>query len=491
MQILNRTDGSTQRLGELLIERGLLSSGALDASLTEQRLTGERLGRIMVRNGFVTRKQLLATLADTENPEVLSEPFESDRVPPEVLLELRTMLLGDTGDRLLLASDAPRWWVERVLGPYFPGHRMIWMDFDPEIHARHLELLAAYTSETVLDRLLRRAVMEGISDIHLIPKPAAYTVMYRRLGVRQIIEDRTREEGIRMVAQAKDRAKVDIAETSVPQDGAFRLAMLDRSVDFRVATIPETDGEKLVIRVLDPEAAYPELEALGMREVDTWMDAAAQPHGICLICGATGSGKSTTLNATLRRLDRFGMSIQTVEDPVEHQLSFVGQVEVNRGRGLDFTRALRGFMRADPDVLIVGEIRDRETAELAVQAAETGHMVFATLHTDSAAGGLTRLRDLGVPIADFAPLVRATMAQKLIRVACPHCHGKGCDACEGIGYSGRTLISEVAPFRGPQDVERALNGETWWTSLREDGEARLREGSTTDDEIRRVLGSGL
>ncbi|WP_019583799.1 GspE/PulE family protein [Thioalkalivibrio sp. ALE16] len=476
-------------IGELLIERQLLTSGALDAALHEQRLTGERLGAILVRNGFVTRKQLIATLADTANPEVLSEPVETDRVTPDLLHRLRVMILGETSRRVLLASPSPRWYVENQLRPYFEGRVFEWMDYDPAIFEHHMDRLASYSAETELDRVLREAVMASVSDVHLVPKPAAYSLMHRYLGVRRILRDLDHEDGKRLVAQAKDRARVDMAETALPQDGAFRMALLERSVDFRVATLPESDGERLVIRVLDPEAAQPDLEALGLRHIDPWMKAATQPHGICLVCGATGSGKSTTLNATIRKLDRFGQSIQTVEDPVEHRLSFVGQVETNSGRGLDFPRALRGFMRSDPDVIVVGEIRDYETAKLAVQAAETGHMVFGTIHSDSPVGGIARIRDLGVPLEDFSGLLRSMLAQKLVRTLCPACEGQGCAACRQEGYAGRTLIAEVATFSGDESVQRALGGERWWSSMEEDAQSLVNDGVTTNEEIAQKLGS--
>lgn len=478
-----------QAVYQILVAKGLVSQTALDASLAEQRLSSDGLGAIMVRNGLVTRHELLAAMHETNDPDLFASPFESTRVEHGLLLELQVMLLGEIGGLVLLASPSPRWLVEKRLQPYFEGWTFQWLDYDPQTLDNHMGKLRSYTVERGLDRVLRRAVMSGVSDIHLVPKVHSYTLFHRVRGIRQVVEEIDRDEAIAIISQAKDRSRIDIAERSLPQDGAFRQRLVDRAVDFRVATIPEIDGEKMVIRVLDPEAAFPELEALGLTHVDEWMAAASGPRGLCLVCGPTGSGKTTTLNATLRRLNRFERSIQSVEDPVEFRLAYIGQVNINRSKGLDFPRALRGFMRADPDVIMVGEIRDVETARVAIQAAETGHMVLGTIHADTALGGVTRLQEMGIPIESFAHVLRASMAQKLVRTICPVCMGTGCAACDNTGYAGRTQVSEVATFKDREDLYYQLeSGGSALTSMLSDAYTKMALGLTDQKEILRVFG---
>lgn len=478
-----------QDLYQTLIARNLVTEAALNACLAEQKLTREGLGVILIRNGLVTRHELLAAMHETGDPDLFASPFESTRIGHEILLELKVMLLGEIGGVLLLASPSPRALVECELKPYFSGWEFQWMDYDPQTLDDHMGVLRSYAVEKGLDRILRRAVMSDVSDIHLVPKTRSYTVFHRVRGIRQVIEEIDKDEGIAIIAQAKDRSGIDIAEHGLPQDGAFRQRLVDRAVDFRVSSLPEVDGEKAVIRVLDPEAAFPKLESLGLTHADQWMSAASGPRGLCLICGPTGSGKTTTLNATIRRIDRFGRSIQSVEDPVEFRLAYVGQVNINRSKGLDFPSALRGFMRADPDVIVVGEIRDIETAKMAIQAAETGHMVLGTIHADTALGGITRLVEMGVSLDSLSNLLKASMAQKLVRTVCLTCIGRGCDNCDNSGYGGRTQVSEVAIFNGKDDVNRQMAGDNIvQDSMISDAYAKMSMGLTDEREILRVFG---
>lgn len=483
---LHKPTGTKDRL----IEQGLIDHVALDAALTEQKLTGESLGSILIRNGMVTRHELLSAMHDTGDPNLFSQPFESDRIPHEVLLSLNAMLLGVINNEVLIATSSPKWLVQKKIEPYFANFKFRWMRYDPEILEEHMGVLRSYTVEEGIDQILRDAIIQGASDIHLIPKTHTYTLMYRLIGVRRVIKEISIDEAVRIIAQTKDRSRLDTSERSIPQDGSFSKRLIDRTVDFRVSTMPEINGERIILRVLDPEVAFPDLRSLGMTEYKKWVDSTKNGRGLCLICGPTGSGKSTTMKATIREMDRFGRNIVSVEEPVEYRMSYIGQVNVNRMKNLDFARALKGFMRQDPDVIIVGEIRDKETAEIAIQAAETGHMVIGTLHADTAKGGIHRLVDLGVPFNSFSNLLRASMAQKLIRTTCSICQGAGCYYCEDSGYAGRTLVSEVLTFDTPEEVKTAYESDELMTEneMYKDAVTKRIWGFTDKNEVERLFG---
>ena len=479
-------------IGERLVDRGILTADTLRAARLESEQTQEALTRVLVHGGHITRQQLLhATVGDSDR-SLSTEPFYSDRVPDSVLLRLRVMLMGDLGNTLYLSTDSPRAYVQRALRPYFPGRVFQFVGYEPDRFEEYMEELERWSSAPdSLDGILRSAVRRKVSDIHLVPKAGSYTLMFRELGVRQLIRDLSVEEASRIIAQAKDRASLDIAERRVPHDGAFREVMLGRPIDCRVATIPEVEGEAMVIRVLDPEATSPALGDLGMRESDqeAWRAAFGSPFGLCLVCGPTGSGKSTTLNATIREMDRYGRAIYTVEEPVEYRLSFLGQVEVNRATGLGFAEALRSFLRGDPDVIVVGEIRDYETAMLAVRAADTGHLVLATLHADSNRAAIDRLIEMGVPIENFADRLRGILSQRLVRTTCPACVGAGCAECHDLGYDGRTMLAEVSRFRNRKEVERFRFDDERYETMLDHGFECMREEIVAPQELRRVFGN--
>jgi type II secretory ATPase GspE/PulE/Tfp pilus assembly ATPase PilB-like protein len=260
-------------------------------------------------------------------------------------------------------------------------------------------------------------------------------------------------------------------------------------IDLRVATLPTTNGETIIIRLLDPDRVQPKLDGLGITRLTEWRNGVSRPEGLCLICGPTGSGKTTTLNASVKEMDRFGRAIHTVEDPVEYRIAYTNQVHINPAVGLDFSRAVRAFMRADPDVIILGEVRDTETARNAVKAAETGHLVVATLHTGSILGAVQRLRDLDVPAHELRHLIRSILVQRLIRVYCKECHGAGCPSCHNTGYAGRTVTSECAYFAGEAEVSALLEGKRNWPTMVEDALLKVDAGQTSLEEVRRVFGA--
>jgi general secretion pathway protein E len=323
----------------------------------------------------------------------------------------------------------------------------------------------------LVNLLVLRAIDMGASDIHLEPFEESFEVRYRKDGILFRAEAPPKGLQAAVISRLKIMARMDIAERRLPQDGRFRLKVKGRDIDFRVSTVPTLVGESMVIRILDRERVILELERLGFpdRELVQFDGLIHKPYGMILVTGPTGSGKTTTLYAALERINSIEKKIITIEDPVEYRLKGVTQMQVKPSIGLTFARGLRHIVRQDPDVVLVGEIRDRETAEIAVHAALTGHLVFSTLHTNDAAGAVTRLLEMGIEDYLLASALIGILAQRLVRLICPHCrvevppaevereaaalragprperlfHGQGCDACAHTGFRGRTGIYEL------------------------------------------------
>ena len=384
--------------------------------------------------------------------------------------------------------------------------------------------LRALANEAPVIRLVSLLLTEALdaraSDVHLEAYPEGLRVRYRVDGVLQEAPSPPGSMAPAVVSRLKVMANLDIAERRLPQDGRIRLPLQDRQVDVRVSTVPTLHGESVVLRLLDKESGTLELTGLGMSAGDLARlhEVLDRPHGIVLATGPTGSGKTTTLYAALQRLRTGREKIVTVEDPVEYQLTGIPQVPVNEKVGVTFASALRALLRQDPDVMLVGEIRDGETAEIATQAALTGHLVLSTLHTNDAAGALTRLIDLGVAPFLVSATVEAVLAQRLVRTVCSVCathvqatdaergalgdstlstvaRGVGCESCRGSGYSGRTGVYEllvldeamrsVIATEGASGI-RSLARAQGIPSLRDDGSRLVREGRTTPEEVLRV-----
>lgn len=483
------TEKVKQRLGEALVERKLITSDILAAALSEHRVTHERLGRILVQRGFLSQGSLVRVLRELNADELFADEYYSNRVPAQVLIDTQSMVVAETADAVCIGTLSPQHLVRKALEPHLAG---LTLEFVPFRRSRLQEYLAelqrqAQGGSGLLERLLSDSVRHEYSDLHIIPKGNTYVVMARHLGVRAAIHEGPLEEYAKLAARVKDRAKMDIAERRLPQDGAFSYAMNGRAVDFRVATVPTVQGEYLVLRVLDPENAQRSLESLGISRLAEWRAGVGRPDGLCLICGPTGSGKTTTLNATVREMDRFGSAIFTAEDPVEYQMPYIGQVNINPNIGLTFDRALKAFMRADPDIIVLGEIRDMETAKSAIKMAETGHLVLATLHTESIPGAVQRLQDIGVPKYELSYLLRTALVQRLMRAVCPSCHGKGCPSCRGSGYTRRTIVSECAYFPGSADVNALLEGQVSWPSMLDDAYSKVVSGVSDEREFLRIF----
>lgn len=482
--------------GRYLLEQGILTREQWQLVELERKATGRRVSQVVSSLGFVSHETLVASLLAFGSIEFFEEERYSSAVAANLLLQTSTMVVADIDSVLYLATLQDAEQVRAVVANAVGGRQLKFVPCSVDRLQRYLTRLQdSSRPELLLDRLLQKAAQLKVSDIHFVPKEASYLVMFRYLGVRYPEYEGTLQEFAHLSSRIKDLARLDLAERRRPQDGAFSFPYEARNLDFRVATVPTLHGEYLVLRLLDPETVAPSVESLGITRLSRWKAGLTRPDGLCLVCGPTGSGKTTTLNASVKSLDRFGSAVFTVEDPVEGHIPLVGQVNVNPSLGLDFSRALKAFMRADPDVIVLGEIRDADTARNALRAAETGHLVLATLHTESIMGAAQRLRDLGVPPSELVHLLRAVLVQRLVRVVCAHCHGSGKDAegsacshCSGYGFTGRTVVSECEYFPDSAAVSKMLDGQQWWPSLLSDAQSKAGEGITTPQELSRLFG---
>ncbi|WP_454910472.1 type II secretion system ATPase GspE [Stutzerimonas chloritidismutans] len=374
----------------------------------------------------------------------------------------------------------------------------------------------------LINAILGEAIAENASDIHIETFEKRLVIRFRVDGILREVVQPKRELAALLVSRIKVMAKLDIAEKRIPQDGRISLRVGGREVDIRVSTLPSANGERVVLRLLDKQAGRLTLRHLGMNEQDRdhLERAVKKPHGIILVTGPTGSGKTTTLYAALTTLNDRTRNILTVEDPIEYHLEGIGQTQVNTKVDMTFARGLRAILRQDPDVVMVGEIRDQETADMAVQASLTGHLVLSTLHTNSAIGAVTRLVDMGVEPFLISSSLLGVLAQRLVRVLCNDCkrayvsdaaecellgaslaeaptlyHAEGCEQCRGLGYRGRTGIYELVLFddalrtmvhtrASEQDMLR--HARILGPSIRDDGLRKVREGVTTIEEVLRV-----
>ena len=359
----------------------------------------------------------------------------------------------------------------------------------------------------MLNALLTQAARDGASDIHIEPYERHSSVRFRVDGTLREVVQPNRALHAALISRLKIMADLDIAEKRLPQDGRISLRIGTRGVDVRVSTLPSAHGERAVLRLLDKSGDKLSLESVGMQGdvLARFENLVTQPHGIILVTGPTGSGKTTTLYAALQKLDTRRQNIMTVEDPIEYELPGVGQTQVNAKIDLDFAKALRAILRQDPDVIMIGEIRDFETAQIAIQASLTGHLVLATLHTNDAASAVTRLTDMGVEPFLLSSSLLAVLAQRLVRKLCPYCRvqaedgswtAKGCPECGNTGYHGRTGVFELMVaseqiraqiHAGAAEAEmRDTALAAGMTLMREDGERLVREGITSREELVRV-----
>jgi general secretion pathway protein E len=374
----------------------------------------------------------------------------------------------------------------------------------------------------LINAMLSEAIKEAASDIHIETFETALSIRFRVDGVLREVLAPSRKLAPLLVSRVKVMAKLDIAEKRIPQDGRISLRIGGRAVDVRVSTMPSSHGERVVMRILDKNATRLNLHSLGMTAANhaAFVDLISRPHGILLVSGPTGSGKSTTLYAGLQEIDREEKNILTVEDPIEFDIDGIGQTQVNPKVGMTFARGLRAILRQDPDVVMVGEIRDLETAQIAVQASLTGHLVMSTLHTNTAIGAITRLKDMGIESFLISSSLVGVLAQRLVRTLCTECkqpyeataeqkqrfgldrnqaltlyRAVGCPHCLQKGYRGRTGIHELLVVddavktlihteASEQAIEKVIRGYT--PSIRSDGLRKVQQGITTLEEVIRV-----
>jgi len=359
----------------------------------------------------------------------------------------------------------------------------------------------------MLNALLTQAAKDGASDIHIEPYERSSSVRFRVDGTLREVVQPNRALHAALISRLKIMAELDIAEKRLPQDGRISLRIGARAIDVRVSTLPSAHGERAVLRLLDKSESKFSLESLGMSgdALKSFNRLIQQPHGIVLVTGPTGSGKTTTLYASLQRIDTGTTNVLTAEDPIEYELPGIGQTQVNPKIDLTFAKTLRAILRQDPDVIMIGEIRDFETAQIAIQASLTGHLVLATLHTNDAPSAVTRLTDMGVEPFLLSSSLLGVLAQRLVRKLCPVCkksdargrfHPVGCAACSNIGYKGRTGVYElmVADEKVRALIHnRAAESQLFVAaeaaglrSMREDGERLVEEGITSPEEVMRV-----
>jgi general secretion pathway protein E len=541
------------RLGEILIQRKLITAEDLERGLELQKERGDKIGKTLVDMGFIAMRDVLAALSEQlqvplvsiDAPPVVSP--ETETLSPRFLRQFRclpmsrddhtiTLAMADPLDVETIAAVrhctglkintvlAPEQEIVDAIDKYY-GESASRAEADFEFQAgemsEDLEHLRDMASEAPVIRLVNAIIASAVekraSDIHLEPFEKEFRIRYRIDGVLYNQDPPPREMKAAMISRVKLMAKLNIAERRLPQDGRIKIKTLGREVDLRISTLPTLYGESVVMRLLDRSAG--DFYDLGRLGFDSHMlgrmtHYTSMPHGIFLVTGPTGSGKSTTLYSALKRINQSDKKIITIEDPVEYQMDGINQLHVNTQIGLTFASGLRHIVRQDPDVIMVGEIRDRETADIAIRSSLTGHFVFSTLHTNDAPSAISRLTDMGVENYLITSSLVAVLAQRLVRVICDHCKdkdgtriaptgdmvqcykGRGCENCFGSGYTGRVGIFELMELDDGirqlimknEDAVAITNAarRIGMRNLREDGWAKVASGLTTADEVMRV-----
>jgi general secretion pathway protein E len=554
---------TSRLLGEILVQEGLTTSEVVQRALARAQTNGERIGEALVALGAVTEDDVLRALSLQQDlPYLWREEFPSSvpvlkNVSAKYLRQVRVCPISLDGTVLTVASADPlntlvtdelrqatglsvkvvisaaaaiTEAIDRTYeGAATPLQRIVeGMDDDDgaggDEDLNHLRDMAFEAPVVRLVNLLvENAISAEASDIHIEPFEDTLRIRYRIDGVLYEQEAPPRRLQAAVTSRIKIMAEMNIAERRLPQDGRIRVTLHGQRVDIRVSTMPTVHGESIVMRLLQRSSVFHPLEQLGFPGdlLKRFQALIKRPHGIMLVTGPTGSGKTTTLYAALDKINAPGVKIITVEDPVEYQLKGVNQIAVKPKIGLTFAQGLRHIVRQDPDVILVGEIRDLETAEIAIQASLTGHLVFSTLHTNDAPGAITRLQDMGVEGYLVASVLEGVLAQRLVRRICPACRmpdapsaadldalgieappgtvlfrGKGCDECRGTGYRGRSGIYElfvidedarslILRHASTRDIRQHAI-QRGMVTLRMDGYKRACEGVTTIEEILRV-----
>lgn len=559
-------------LGDKLIQEGLITEDQLTLALMEQKKTRSKLGETLIKLGYITSAELLPVLAGHIGVSSVIVTFDDlsskliEKLPEDFILKNSVIPLKKEGNKLVVAMADPtnvflideiQLRTKEVIKPILAFSSNIEEVIKEFEEAKSQEstksvdsILSEFTgldgSDVIVDEveelesglssdsapiirivnaIISKAVRMGASDIHIEPFSKNVRVRCRVDGVLVEINSFAKTAFNAIVSRVKIMSDLDIAEKRLPQDGRFRIKTVGRNIDFRISTLPTINGEKIVMRILDKGTQKLDLDILGYSDEDLnkIIKALEMPYGMILVTGPTGSGKSTTLYSALNKLNDDQTNISTAEDPVEYEIEGINQVHCKADIGLDFASALRSFLRQDPDIIMVGEIRDKETAEISIKAALTGHLLLSTLHTNDAPGSIHRLINMGIEPFMISASLLAVTAQRLARRICPDCkevkeyqpgmfaslsvdyekykdktfyHGKGCPHCNGTGYKGRVGIHEIMVL--DDDLRELISKrattleirnkaqENGMKTLRDHALVKAAEGATTLEEVLRV-----
>ncbi len=555
-------------LGSILVELGVLTESQLDEAFEEKERSGASLGHVLVDCGFISEEEILNVIAEQLGMEVVNIkyidipndvlkkvnasfaraygiiPIEykdstltvalSDPLNPMILDDLHFML-GTNVRGAISNKDDIEEAITKFYGTATDSIEEILKEFEQDVPLQSLEYenieddvitLRELATEApvikLLNLILIQAIKDRASDIHFEPFENEFKIRYRVDGILYEMIPPPKYLAIAVTCRIKVISNLNIAERRLPQDGRIMLNVMGRNVDIRVSCLPTAFGESIVMRVLDREVVHLDIHKLGLREdtLDAVTEIIEKPNGIFIVTGPTGCGKTTSLYSFLKAINRIELKLITTEDPVEYDIDGIVQVAINQKIGLTFARCLRHILRQDPDKIMVGEIRDAETAQMAIQASLTGHLVFTTLHTNNAPGSITRLIDMGVEPFLVSSTLEAILAQRLIRTICPRCktafkpnefqlntvgltlkdiedkelyYGRGCAECNKSGYRGRTGIYELLPIddtireliidNAPTVVITEKAREFGMRSLREEGILKMYDGLTTLEEV--------
>ena len=556
-----------RRLGEILLAKYRITPEQLESALEEQKKTGEKLGEILQKMGLVESKEVYGALAEqlgvpyVDLDSYVIDPRVVTLLPEKFCRQYQLVPIGEEKNALILAMANPvdvvaidrvrlmtkkevkpvmasPQDIEKVLNAYYgigesveelireaeTREGLVLPEEEEELKIDQLKALGEEAPIIrVVNMLILQAIRSGASDIHIEPQEDQVRIRFRIDGILHDITSTSIQVHPALVSRIKILSRMNIAERRLPQDGRFQVTVDNRTVDFRVSSLPTIFGEKIVMRILDKSTLLLDLDRLGFEEEDLekFYRLIQHPYGMILLTGPTGSGKTTTLYSALNFINKPDLNIITIEDPVEYRLPGINQVQVRPKIGLTFASALRAIMRQDPDVIMVGEIRDYETAEIAIHAALTGHLVFSTLHTNTAAGALVRLQEMGIPSYLIASALVGVVAQRLVRKICERCkvafevrgpiareltggkedhlvlfRGKGCPECNKTGYRGRIAVSEVLVMDDDlralvlrNATEREITEkacERGMRTLRENAIRKVLRGVTTLEEMYRV-----
>ncbi len=556
-----------QKLGEGLVKAGIITQPQLQKALEEQRISGGRLGYNLIRLGYINEDTLVSFLAKEFGLDAIKlRQTNVDKslislIPQQVAERYQVIPIAKEEKRLTMATSDPfnifvlndlefitehkvklvlaaetaiREAIDRYYGSVIPSKILDELREETHVEIRkkeketvNLEEVQAEEAPVVklVNHILVSAIKKGASDIHLEPYRDQIRIRYRMDGILHNFMNMPIRLESSLTARLKIMSALDIAEKRRPQDGRIEIKAGKKDIDIRVSTMPTLYGEKTVLRLLDKSSGIKGIDGLGLSKegLNKFLWAIQRPYGMILVTGPTGSGKTTTLYAILNKLNSKEVNIVTAEDPIEYTLEGINQVQIKEKIGLTFSSALRSFLRQDPDIIMVGEIRDSETADIGVKAALTGHLVLSTLHTNDAPSAITRLLDMGVEPFLVSSSLIAIIAQRLVRVVCPHCkqkikvepglltkvgftpkeaknvkvyQGKGCNFCNNTGYKGRVALFEILTTsddimnliltRASAEEIREKAISEGMKTLRASGLEKIKEGITTIEEVLRV-----